>query len=362
MRHPLTPASDNTPDLPGLELVAPFVDTTEDGKSNTIELFDALMTYSGEHAREGLRFIEATKHFRGRTFQVRISPAVIKRKNGAPATILPGLRENLVEKTLRKMAADDLSNIAAPRAENGHLEVWVRFTLYRLRKVLAEQNHHFTIAQLEEALKVLQGSRLEVSGDIDNDAVAGRTANILQDVAWCKRKTGDKEGREHTIAAKFHPFVTRSIVQRTFRRIDFARLMRPKNELARWIYLRMSHNYTQAGEMDLYEFQINKNERAGYHLSLTTILRETGFTYADTTRALRAVRRALTTLREQDVIMKTDWLGKEFPGWIEVPSYGPAKGNRPPLQDCRFVLFPSQSVIDDVIKANRTAQELRRLK
>jgi len=352
------------PELPGFELVKPFVESTDDGKSNTIELFDVLMTYSGEHARAGLRVVEATKNYRGRTFQVRISPAVISKGSGqAPVTILPALRENLVEKALRKIAAEDLANIAARKDDKGEYEVWVQFTIYRLRKLLAEQGHQFTVSQLAESLRVLRGTRIEVTGDFDADTEDGRDSNILQDLVWRKRKKGDSEGRSYTVAAKFHPYITRSIIMRSFRRIDFAKLMRPRNELARWIYLRLSHNYTQADEMDLYNATVLKEERAGYHLALSTILRETAFAYADMTRAMRAVRTALDALREQDVLRGKDVAGNPFSGWLEFPTYGVRKARgRPPLQDCRFVLFPSQSVIDDIIKANRTALELRRIK
>jgi len=346
---------EDTPLLPGLELVAPFVQHTEPGKSNTVELFDALVLLSTDHSRQNEKFLDATKVFRGRTYHVRMSPAVVKRRDGKPAMILPGARENLVEKVLRKIAAEDVDSVGVT-LRDGNAEVWVKFSIYKLRKTLAEQGHHFTTSQLAEALTVMQGCKLSVTGETA-DEIAGIESGILQTVIWRKAKRGDKEGESYRVCAKLHPFITRSILARTFRQIDFARLMRPKNELARWLYIRLSHNYTQAAEDDLVSFHMG-NKRAGYHISLSSIIRETAISYSDTRMALRAVRTALAVLRSQDVLRCVDMVGKEFQGWCEDITLGEARGGRKPIKDVLFTLFPSQAVIEDIIKANRIAKQL----
>lgn len=351
------------PFLPGLELVAALVDHTDDGKSNTVEMFDALVVYSVEHAREGARYIETQKRFRGQTFTVRVMPANVKRADGRVAPILPGMRENLVEKALRKIAAEDLGNLGVTD-KDGNAEVWVKFTLHQLRRTLAEQKHEFKISQLVEALEVLQGAVMTYTADVPATTPTEEGAiksGILQTVVWRRKKKGDEEGREYRVAAKLHPLITRSILQRTFRQIDFGRLMKPKNELARWLYTKLSHNYIQASEGDLFLYQ-GGNKKAGYHLSLSTIVRETGSRYAETHAALRAVRTALTVLRKHDVLRATNWLGQPFRGWEEEISYGPAKGGRPPVQDVVFTLFPSTAVIEDIIHANEKARLMSRRK
>lgn len=342
--------------LPGLDLVAAFVENTPEGKSNTAELFDALITFSMDHAREGQRFIEAQKVFRGRHFGVQISPATIKR-NGKPVLILPGIRENLIEKALRKIAAEDMAALKVTE-QGGHAEVWVKFTMYQLRRILSSQGHSFNIAQLEEGLQVLQGAQVKITGEVA-ECEEGAISHILQTVVWRKKTSGDEEGRSHKNMAKFHPFITQSILQKTFRQIDFAKLMRPKNELARWLYTRLSHNYTQASEDDFMKWQMG-DPTAGYHLSLQTIIRENGLRFRDTSTALKSVRTALKALRQQDVLRGTDWRGEEFIGWTEKIQFGFSKGGRRPINDVVFHLFPSVAVVDDIIKANTTARTLRR--
>lgn len=351
------------PFLPGLELVAALVDHTDDGKSNTVEMFDALVVYSVEHAREGARYIETQKRFRGQTFTVRVMPANVKRADGRVVPVLPGMRENLVEKALRKIAAEDLGNLGVTD-KDGNAEVWVKFTLHQLRRTLAEQGHEFKISQLVEALDVLQGAIMTYAAAVPAPTPTEEGAiqsGILQTVVWRRKKKGDQDGREYRVAAKLHPLITKSILQRTFRQIDFGRLMKPKNELARWLYMKLSHNYTQASESDLFLYQ-GGNKAAGYHLALSTIIRETGSSYTQTRDALRAVRTALAILRKHDVLLSKTWVGQDFRGWAEEVTRGPAKGGRPPVQDVVFTLFPSLAVIEDIIKANEKGRQMMRRK
>jgi len=350
--EPAKEADPNTqPYLPGLELIAPFVEHTDNNQSNTVEFFDALVVFSMDHAREGQRFIEVEKVFRGRTFKVRVAPATVER-GGKPIMVLPGLRENLVEKALRKIASEDQEHLGVTfNTDTKNAEFWVKFTLYQLRKTLSGQGHDFKISQLVEALEVLRGARLTITGEIGAFA-DGADTNYLQSLVWRRKRTNDVAGKEYKICAKLHPYITRSIVDRTFRQIDFAKLMQPKNELARWLFQRMSHNYIQADHLAHVSWQ-RGSKNAGYHLSLLTIIRETGLSFASLKYAMAAVRTALEVLRKHDILRSTTWLGEPFKGWEEVKHYGDSKGGRKPITDVIFYLFPSLSVTEDIIKAGR---------
>ena len=351
MKHPLAPvaAVDGQLDL-SLDLVRDLIDHTGDGKTNTIELFDALLTYSPEHARNGSAFIEVEKRFRNRCYNVKISPAVMK-KGGKPCLILPSRRENLVEKALRKIAADDANALSVKLTDKGETEVWVLFTIHQLRTILEEQGHGYKTAELTEALSVLTGAKMTISGETQDEIGGIEGSGIIDKLVWRKKKVGDEDGRSFHVSAKFHPLVTRSLVQRTFRRIDFAKLMRPKNELARWLYSRMSHNYIQADITDLAQFQMGEKNH-GYSLTLGTIIRETGMKFSDNKLAVRAVRVALRILREHDITRGRTWSGDDFPGYLEEITFTRTRG-RPGLQDVLWRIFPSDAVIQDIIDANK---------
>lgn len=359
--------------LPGLEIIKDLVAHTAEGMSNTFELFDALIPYSSEHARGKSNFLEIEKRFRGLTFNVKVAPAVLQR-GGKPLLFLPGRRENLVEKALRKMAADSLEKIKV-RNKEGTTEVSVDFTLHELRNLLASQGHGFKISELAEALEVLAECKVQIVGDIEgSDEIAGINGlGILQNIQWSKKKSGDEEGRAYRMRAIFHPLITRSLIQRTFRQINFGKLMKPKNELARWLYSRLSHNYTQASGSDLINY-FSGNKRAGYHISLSTIIKEYGLNHSDLRLAMRAVRNALKVMQEHDILTKGgiyEGYGSDgkrmkgdtdvsFPGYIEEIRYGEKKGRgRKAIVDVIWNLFPSNSVVDDIIKANKNTVEMK---
>jgi hypothetical protein len=288
---------------------------------------------------------------------VKVAPAVLK-KDGKPILILPSRRENLVEKALRKLAVDDVNALSVKQSDKGETEVWVRFTIHQLRTILEEQGHGYKTAELSEALTVLTGAKMTITGETPDEIGGIEGSGIIDKLIWRKHKVGDEEGRSFHVSAKFHPLVTRSLLERTFRRIDFAKLMRPKNELARWLYSRLSHNYLQADATDLVKFQMGDKHR-GYSLSLTTIIRETGLKFTNNRLAVRAVRDALGVLREHDIIRGRTWTGEEFPGYIEEITHGPRAGRgRPAIQDVTWRLFPSDAVIDDIIEANKAQKVL----
>ena len=329
-----------------LALFDDFVTRTPEGYSNTIELFDAILKYSSRRVRKTPEPDIRTVVFRSKEVRVTISPAVIKRR-GAPAIIvMPGQREDLVEKALRKLAAETVESwgVELDQGQGGRPAFSLRFTLYQIRKLLAETGHDFKTVEIDEALRVLQGANIEFDGAID-DYVTGQVSGILTSYTYVKRRK-DRTGSKSYGEVKFHPLVNASIVQRTFRRIDFRSLMELKVDLARWIYQRMSHNYVQASTEDLWD------PKRGYHISLSTILRESGMDRRMRMRDnLKVVRAALANLKETNLLGSySEDLRKEKPT---------GKPGRTAIVDAVWLLKPSVQVIDDVIEANRTAKKLR---
>lgn len=353
--------------LPGFaELIQPFVEQTPDDKSNTFEIYDALVLYSNSHSRlhDGA-VLKATKRVKGQVYTVTMTPALVRSATNDRITssILPGEREELVEKALRKIASESLEHMDISEDENGERAVRVNFTMYQLRKRLSAQGHDFKVSHLQEALEVLQGAMLTIRVE-GKGKEAGVKSSIISDVAWSKSINGDEEGRAYKVSARLHPLLTRCIITRTFRQIDYKKLMRTSSTLARWLYVRMSHNYTQAklGEALSEICRQHGDRHYGYHLSLSTILEENDLEYSRTRDAIRAVRTALASLATQGVL-QTDIHGDNFQGWTESIRYqeqAPARGRRP-VEDVIFHLFPSVSTINDIIAANETTRQLRPL-
>jgi hypothetical protein len=328
-----------------------FAAHTAAGKSNTVDLFDCLLTFSTEHHRTGNHVLDAVKQFQGSECRVRVYPGAISR-NGQTVLVLPGKRESLIEKAVRKLAADGNSAVVR-RDGGGDCEVWVQFSLYRLRSLLAELGHGFKLAELREGLEVLHGARMEVI--MASDSGASRIhSSIFPSILWRTPRDKLNEHPKAQVCVNLHPLLTRAIAQCTFRAINFSLLMRPKNELARWLFVRLAHNYTQASNSDLTRFLLGDQE-AGYHLSLRTIIRETCLRYASLRFAIRAVRTALVVLHNEGILCGISSESSLANGYSEEIRYLPRVGRgRRRIMDVVWHLFPSEGVVDDIIEANRT--------
>ena len=112
-------------------------------------------------------------------------------------------------------------------------------------------------------------------------------------------------------------------------------MMELKLFLARWIYRKMSHNYTQA----------SKEKNACYRISLDTIVEGAGISIYDSLpNTVRRIVKALESLKDAGII--------EGHG-IQYHKKGRKHVN------AIFRLYPSNSQIADTIKANTTKKSLR---
>lgn len=337
------PSSENTPILPlkgaeNLALFTEFVEQIPEGYSDTSELFDAVLSYSSRRVRSTPEPDARTVTFRGREVRVSVSPAVIKHEGKPALIVMPGEREELVEKALRKIAADCEDVWGVEKDRDGRPSFSLRFTIYQIRAILKATGHDFKSKEIDEALRVLQGSVVQFDGNVDQ-YIAGQRSGILQSYTYVRGK--GRTGWKNFGEVKFHPLVTAAIVEHTFRRIDFTQLMRLKVNLARWLYQRISHSYTPASSQD------HGNKTAGYYLSLSTILKESGMERHQRMRDyLRIVRRAIAELTEKDLLRS----------FTETLRYAKAsKVGRKSIVDALWIMKPSAKFVDDMTEANRAA-------
>lgn len=327
-----------------LGLFDDFVTKTPEGYSNTIELFDAILRYTSRRVRPTPEPDVRTVTFRQKQVHVTITPANIKRSKGPAVIIMPGEREDLVEKTLRKLAAESVEAWGMREDQSGKMLFSLKFTLYQIRKLLRETGHDFKLVEIDEALRVLQGANIEFDGVLD-DFVTGQVSGIITSYKYV-RKAKDTTGRASYGEVTFHPLVSASIIQRTFRRIDYGKLMRLKVDLARWLYQRISHLYIQASSEDVWS-----NER-GYHISLKTILAESGMDARIRMRDnQKVVRKALKELEKSGLVRKWD---EDIRRKKDPTAPGPAAP-----YDAVYTVSLSAKFVEDIIEANKAGRVMR---
>lgn len=116
-------------------------------------LYPAIPKYFfGEPQRINGRFLEPLERefeFNGKMYQVRITPARIKDKDGIERDYYLGEREELVE--------DALIHLAGEMEGEGF-----EFSLESLRRELARYDHHYSTDEIRTALMICQNSRIEL--------------------------------------------------------------------------------------------------------------------------------------------------------------------------------------------------------
>ncbi len=280
---------------------------------------------------------------RSTEYALRITPAIVDRA-GDDLGVYPGVREELVFRAILHMAVQQHIGLRTKADKEGNLIISAAFTLSQLRKHLKKSGHEFPIAELDEAILVCRLASFDLRQN--GDAVrALMSCGIFMFYSGYDEDTSTaEEGDKSHRYVVFNPLVTKSILEKTFRAINYERLMALDSPLTRWLYERLSHNFRQAekgGAM----------KQVGYNLSLETILRESGIATERRTRdSIDAMRKALLELKSKGILDRMNpYAEKLLRG--EKPKRGFA-----PIIGAVWTLFPSTAVVDEIIEGNVNAR------
>lgn len=299
--------------------------------SSTIELYDAIPKYHwGKRPpapkEDGLLGpLERKFSHKGKDYKVTIVPAYIEDRKGEWRQVFPGKREEFVEDALRKIAVDKKGVYIIDQAS-------VFFTLYELRKELKKMGHTYSNAQLREAIHVCQGANmiLEDAGG----SIMFRHA-LFGAVGLMTKEDWKRHGKNAKCVLQFHPLVTDSINQMTYRPINYPQVMGYKEDLARWFYKRLAHQYLQAGFGKKYE------------ILLSTIIQNSSMKPAPRLRKnLEKVRNALKVMQSRGDVMI--WKEEKI-----------LEGRR--IVDAKFIIQTSIPFNREITRANVKMKELRKI-
>jgi len=304
----------------------------KDEYSNTIEIYDALPKYVWDQKREqedlSNAIITRQCTIRRQLFTVKIKPAIIEKEDGRAVLIYAGAREEILEDALRKLAVSG----------NGHIiegKAGVMFTLYKLQQELSRMGHGYNLNEIKEAIQVCRGATLEC---ISSDGEAFISSSFFPMVGLTTRGEFRKKGGNARCYVQFNPLVNESILNLTFRQYNYRIGMEIRSPLARYIYKRMSHYWTQA------------SPDAPYTPSLISFLKQSPRELSPRMpENVRAMKLALDILIKQEVI--SDYEANQV------------KDGRKVI-DVRYVIRPHENFVKQVMASNKRAQqtELRAIK
>ncbi len=302
----------------------------ERGLSNTIELYDFIPKYHwGKVERIGgefLRALEREFECRGQKYKVKIRPASIEDKDGMERYYYPSKREELVEDALRKFIAEGQGVFLDDAAG-------VTFSLYQLQEELRRNGHSYNKQEIKDALLICARTNITVTSE---DGSAVLVSNLFETVGLQTRESWKGTGQKTRAFVRFNALVSKGIQSRTFRQINYEKVMSYKTVIARQLHKRMSHHYIQASISN------------PYHILLSTIIRDLGLTLYDRLRDnLRDVQIALDEMRFKDVL-----LSYKIEKILE-------NSKRNKLLNAKFILIPNPTFAGEVTRANKRVAEIK---
>ncbi len=256
--------------------------------------------------------------------------------------VFPGGREQLVEQALRYLAVQNIAKTHITSA-SGH-SLYCVTTLSQLRRVLGTWGHEFKIAEIQQAIDILAGTQISLLYDQPGGGRSGRQrvrkirANILtQSINDAVMDRGDLE--RASVAVAFHPLATKAILAMAFWPINVLRVARLKSPLARWLTMRLSHNFRNVERPTILDPGL------GYHIRLSTILEERGTQRETRVRAcVEKVRHALREMAENDILNRL----KPFEEELRKKKAGKTLA----IEDALWTLFPSKTFAEEIIDGN----------
>ncbi len=313
-------------------------DNEREALSNAVDLWDSIPRYAISRVRmnamrtaEGfLDVMELSFNYRGRPLTAVIYPARIKDKDGQRLSYYPSAREELIEHALRKIAAEQHTGFFhQPSYRSG-----ARFSLHQLRKELEQQGHSLRYDELIEGLDILSLSSIEIVATNDEGDEAFARSTYLAALTGVKRKDYETD-REARWAAQFHPLVTQSIDQVTYRQFNYQRLMKCSTQLARWLIGQLVLKYTQAALINSFEMRYSTIKRD------SALLNGYG--------------------RERDAIAALDdaWEELKALGALATIKKAEQRGVRAKLEDVTYTLFPTRAFSAEQKAANRRQNDAK---
>lgn len=321
-------------------LLFEFLDPKDSAYSNTVELYDSTPKY--DYSRS--KVVEPVKkrefEYRGRPYRVTIFPSKIEGKDGRYYDCYPSQREELVEDALRKIACEGSGLLL-------NNEAGVPFTLYQLQQELSKRGHGYNLTSIKEALFVCRGTRIVISNP---DGTAVIDSNIFTALGLSTKDQSKQERDNSKGFVIFNPLVTKSILEKTFRRLNYEKAMEYKSAIARQLHKRLSHVWKQASTY-----------RDGhYSILASTLIRDFGLTvYPDFRNNLREIEKALDEMIYSNPVEDD----KKKKGWVldkySIEKRYSATRGRKRVVDALITLVPTNNFTVEMMHANNRSKEIQ---
>lgn len=221
-------------------------DRERNNLSNTVELWDYICCYSAttfemNKNRNADGFLPPIEHdfkHNEEQYKVKIHPALIEDSDGITRSYYPSSNEEIIEDVLRHIATNNGQGFY----NKEQVISGVVFTIYQVREELKARLKTRSHTEILKSLNILSQSHIEMTF-ANGKGIA--KSNYLSSLASVSKEDYKLDSNAKWVA-HFHPLVAKSINNKTYRQINYDVMMMQNSQLARWLYKRLSHCYTNA--------------------------------------------------------------------------------------------------------------------
>jgi len=251
-----------------LELFSQFVSNNNNEVSNTVEMWESIPKYFFT-PRQVEKLRTKTGHadpfkweykYNDVACSVKIQPALIEQKNGSYKAYFPGITEEFVEESLKKILTIQNHGIH----DKNKTETWVRFSLSMIQRELKSRQRTRSRNEIKQAIEVMSSCIITLYKE-EKEIWKG---SIIQDLVTVGREEYLANTDSHHIG-RLPLFISHSINQLEYRQFNYDRLMSCNEQLTRWLYKRLINRFKQASHITDYHFMYSDIKQASGLLQQT---------------------------------------------------------------------------------------------
>lgn len=329
-----------------------FAATDEAENSRTLAFWDVIPWHLISHQRHGrpakIMTFHGVKVDDRQEVTVHLTPAILPSSDESKENrvIFPGVREELVERALRKIAVHNLTATKLHTSpQDNSKAVTIVFSLHQLRQELISTGHDFRFDEIREALHVMQRCHVAVESQAGS-FVHGKAGPILPTFEFFADPS-DQDGKRTLCRAAFHPLASAAILGELYYPINYVRVMALTQPLARWVtnLLNVRFRYATRGIAE---------KKRSFRLTLKRVLTDSGMQPEARMRDnVERVREAIKELQQSGFLERGLTMEQ-----IETLKYEKTAG-RPKISGAEWELYPSDRFAREIIDGNQTRKARR---
>lgn len=268
---------------------------------------------------------------------MQLAPGYIDRADGSCRAEFPGVKEEVLELVLTKLAMDKGyftdSGDGRPSSDS-----FVLFTsLYQIAEELkrrgraGDKSKSYSYAQIREGLQVLAKAKIHLASEDGDDLVFSPIADFGYFTEKSAIDPANKDAGKATVYIRFNSLISQAILSRSWRQINYDRIIGADLYLARWLRKMLGLRFTYAAPSKT------------FNINLSTIIESSGVTLCQRlSDNLKQVEQALKAM--PDVIDRYH-IEKDFT--VHAPT-----GRGRVLADAKIIIWPTHGFTVEQIKTN----------